>query len=443
MRDMIHEAVNASVAAARRKGEEERARLLTAAREEAARVVARAEAKMAEADEMARNVSSEKASLESEKASMANAHGFQKSKILLNVGGHRFETSRQTLVSVPDSYFASMFSGRFQLTPSEDDGSYFIDRDGTHFRHTLNLLRDPQSFIPSSDFTPAQRAEFESELRFYGLHDRLTINEQEHVARGLVKRAYLAGTKHALETAVAHARTLVFEMRSEGAPFLKDEFQNSRWVITDRTLNDAPVWRAERGEMFMFRTPKGALMVGPEDAVSKGIMLGCIKTSTCFDNGGGRLNTHTGGGGGSGTPERSEERTTAAAEVGGGPIHPDTPPPAVGDVGGGGFNGGGLSNNANADADADADANANAYGNADAVVIVSPSEIPADGWLSNSRGTLQSVYASAEALGALLPNAAGLRCWARVPRMRVTAVRGLGEDDPTMEAALQHLAEMH
>ena len=36
---------------------------------------------------------------------------------------------------------AVMFSGRHQLK-RESDGSYFIDRDGTHFRYILNYLRD-------------------------------------------------------------------------------------------------------------------------------------------------------------------------------------------------------------------------------------------------------------------------------------------------------------
>jgi hypothetical protein len=34
-----------------------------------------------------------------------------------------------------------MFSGRFALAPDAADGSYFLDRDGTHFRHVLNFLR--------------------------------------------------------------------------------------------------------------------------------------------------------------------------------------------------------------------------------------------------------------------------------------------------------------
>ena len=50
----------------------------------------------------------------------------------LHVGGRRFTTSLQTLTKDPDSMLAAMFSGKFEVKPSED-GAFFIDRDGTHF----------------------------------------------------------------------------------------------------------------------------------------------------------------------------------------------------------------------------------------------------------------------------------------------------------------------
>ena len=74
---------------------------------------------------------------EEEKAAMERVHTFQQNKIFLDVGGHKFTTSLQTLTSVPDTYLSSMFSGRFALG-LDNDGAYCIDRDGTHFRHILN-----------------------------------------------------------------------------------------------------------------------------------------------------------------------------------------------------------------------------------------------------------------------------------------------------------------
>jgi hypothetical protein len=103
----------------------------------------------AEASEIARKVLEDRAALEAEKAAMEKAHTFQSSQIiLLNVGGHRFETSRQTLTSIPDTYLSSLFSGRFELA-TDADGAYFIERDGSHFRHVLNFLRDPVSIANS------------------------------------------------------------------------------------------------------------------------------------------------------------------------------------------------------------------------------------------------------------------------------------------------------
>ena len=48
--------------------------------------------------------------------------------VILNVGGHHFTTSVQTLTKDPDSMLAAMFSGRFELKPYAD-GAFFIDRD--------------------------------------------------------------------------------------------------------------------------------------------------------------------------------------------------------------------------------------------------------------------------------------------------------------------------
>ncbi|KAK3745409.1 hypothetical protein QZH41_001440 [Actinostola sp. cb2023] len=77
-----------------------------------------------------------------------NTHSKLPSIVTLNVGGHIFTTRLATLLSDENSMLSSMFSGRFDLEV-DDEGRYFIDRDGKYFGHILNYLRDA-SIIPPS-----------------------------------------------------------------------------------------------------------------------------------------------------------------------------------------------------------------------------------------------------------------------------------------------------
>jgi len=71
-------------------------------------------------------------------------HSLIKSKkIKLNVGGKYFATSPTTLQAEPNSMLAVMFSGRFPIEP-EEDGAYFIDRNGKVFGLILDWLRTGQ-----------------------------------------------------------------------------------------------------------------------------------------------------------------------------------------------------------------------------------------------------------------------------------------------------------
>ena len=94
------------------------------------------------------------------------------STVKLNVGGQHFTTSVQTLTKDPNSMLAAMFSGKFDMKPSED-GSFFIDRDGTHFRFILNFLRTGKLTLPEG---ATFIKELEEEAEFYqiqGLIDAL------------------------------------------------------------------------------------------------------------------------------------------------------------------------------------------------------------------------------------------------------------------------------
>ena len=67
------------------------------------------------------------------------------------------------LFPMAGSMLHAMFSGRFDTKPSED-GSYFIDRDGTHFRFILKYLRTGQVTVPDDKIL---RRELLAEAEFY------------------------------------------------------------------------------------------------------------------------------------------------------------------------------------------------------------------------------------------------------------------------------------
>lgn len=68
--------------------------------------------------------------------------------VKLNVGGHRFVTTRQTLTH-GENFFTALLSGR---TPAikDDRDHYFIDRDGQYFGVLLEFLRTGELIIPPS-----------------------------------------------------------------------------------------------------------------------------------------------------------------------------------------------------------------------------------------------------------------------------------------------------
>ncbi|XP_008308622.1 BTB/POZ domain-containing protein KCTD3 isoform X3 [Cynoglossus semilaevis] len=83
--------------------------------------------------------------------------------IQLNVGGTRFNTSRQTLMWVPDSFFSSLLSGRIS-TLRDETGAIFIDRDPTAFAPILNFLRTKEL-----DLRGVNVSVLRHEAEFYGI----------------------------------------------------------------------------------------------------------------------------------------------------------------------------------------------------------------------------------------------------------------------------------
>ena len=65
----------------------------------------------------------------------------QKGRVELNIGGYEYMTSVETLRRIPGTLFDAYFSGRYPQDVCKD-GSIFLDRDGEHFGHILDYMRD-------------------------------------------------------------------------------------------------------------------------------------------------------------------------------------------------------------------------------------------------------------------------------------------------------------
>lgn len=69
--------------------------------------------------------------------------------IKLNVGGRIFMTSKETLIGNNDNFFFPLVNGDFKATKDEN-GAYFIDRNGDYFAPILDFLRHGKLIIPDN-----------------------------------------------------------------------------------------------------------------------------------------------------------------------------------------------------------------------------------------------------------------------------------------------------
>lgn len=92
--------------------------------------------------------------------------------VVLNVGGTKFYCAVETLRKIPDTYFAALVSGRWDLK-KDQEGAIFIDQDPHIFRHVLTFLR---LYGPGAQVLPwafslplAENFLFRSQLKFFSL----------------------------------------------------------------------------------------------------------------------------------------------------------------------------------------------------------------------------------------------------------------------------------
>jgi len=85
--------------------------------------------------------------------------------IKLNIGGYKFCTTIETLTKYPDSFFTGLLSEKLPTTKDEE-GAYFIDRDGQFFAPILTWLRTNEISIPLTTMT---KDDVIREARYYSL----------------------------------------------------------------------------------------------------------------------------------------------------------------------------------------------------------------------------------------------------------------------------------
>ena len=137
------------------------------------------------------------------------------STVKLNVGGQHLTTSVQTLKKDPNSMLAAMFSGKFEMKPSED-GSFFIDRDGTYFRFILNYLRNGELILPEG---ATFLKELEAEAKFYqlqGILDELKPKEPFEESVILTNEEHRRVLKSWLPEAMKGEYRLLFRASRDG-----------------------------------------------------------------------------------------------------------------------------------------------------------------------------------------------------------------------------------
>jgi hypothetical protein len=118
-----------------------------------------------ERDKGLAEVDARRAELHREDTTMQMHQAAHEGRVELNIGGFCFETSVQTLRRMPHTFFDAYFSGRYAQEACAD-GSIFVDRDGVHFGHALEYMRDgvvsvaePGAF-PSISLLRALKREF-------------------------------------------------------------------------------------------------------------------------------------------------------------------------------------------------------------------------------------------------------------------------------------------
>lgn len=97
-----------------------------------------------------------------------DAMGSEADRVVINVGGARYETCRSTLMSIPDTRLSNLISGTSGGgTQNHTTSEFFFDRHSGAFIHILNYYRTGKLHYPPDVCGHS----FEEELAFWGISE--------------------------------------------------------------------------------------------------------------------------------------------------------------------------------------------------------------------------------------------------------------------------------
>eukprot|EP01006_Ploeotia_vitrea_P058276 TRINITY_DN69097_c0_g1_i1.p1 TRINITY_DN69097_c0_g1~~TRINITY_DN69097_c0_g1_i1.p1 ORF type:complete len:348 (+),score=41.40 TRINITY_DN69097_c0_g1_i1:99-1142(+) len=111
-------------------------------------------------------------------------------KVILNVGGTRFEVTRGLLTKHEETYFYQLMRGNW---PPDENGEHFIDRSPDFMGYILDWYRTDELANPG-DFSPEQQQKLSTELDFYGLTGLMSaiVDKYGRGAMPFMRRARLS-----------------------------------------------------------------------------------------------------------------------------------------------------------------------------------------------------------------------------------------------------------
>jgi len=126
--------------------------------------------------------------------------------VKLNIGGFKFCTTSNTLTKHPETFFTGMLNGNLPTTIDED-GAYFIDRDGQFFAPILTWLRTNEISIPST----MTKEDLIREARFFSLQPLVdafcTESESEDNPKCMESPSEI--DKYVQEYLIRHEKTII------------------------------------------------------------------------------------------------------------------------------------------------------------------------------------------------------------------------------------------